>query len=286
VDSTLKDSIMVFSRKTFVLLGGLPRSGSTLLCNILAQNPSIHSTATSGCMDVMFGIRNQWDRLVEHQSNPHREGNQRTKLRVLKAVFDAYYSEIEKPVVVEKCRGWLSLMEMAEAVLGQNAKVLVPVRNVADVLASFEKLHRRQSATGQTAGEAENYFQFQTVEGRCEFWMRPDQPVGLAVNRIHDALIRGFGERLHFVRYLELTTKPREVLNSIYAFLGMEAFEHDFSNVEQVTQEDDAMHGFEGLHTIRPRVEPGQSDWRQILGPCGERYSNINSIWNPEIRSH
>ncbi len=120
----------------------------------------------------MFGLRNHWDKLIEHQSNPNRSANQRTKQRVLRAVIEAYYAEVLKPVIVEKCRGWLSLLEMADAVLDCPVKVIVPIRNVADVLSSFEKLHRRKSALGQTPGEAEHYFQFQTVQGRCEFWMR------------------------------------------------------------------------------------------------------------------
>jgi len=266
------------AKKEYVLLGGLPRSGSTLLCNILAQNPQIHATATSACMDVLFGVRNSWDRLIEHQTNPDREACQQTKLRVLRSVLNAYYSEIRKPIIVEKCRGWLSLLEMAEMVLGKSARVLVPVRNVADVLSSFEKLHRRQSALGQTPGEAENYFQFQTVEGRCEFWMRPDQPVGLALNRIHDALTRGFGDRIHFVRFIELTTNPAKTLDGIYEFLGVNPFRHNFNQVEQVTIEDDTLHGFEGLHKIRSRVEPVPSDWRKILGINGEKYAGINPM--------
>src|SRR5581483_9536721 len=103
--------------KKFVFLGGLPRSGSTLLCNILAQNPAIHSTATSGCMDVLFGVRNSWDQLIEHKANPDREGNNRTKLRVLHAILQAYYADVERSVIIEKCRGWISLLEMAERML-------------------------------------------------------------------------------------------------------------------------------------------------------------------------
>jgi sulfotransferase len=265
--------------RRFVLLGGLPRSGSTLLCNILAQNPAIHATATSGCMDVLCGIRVGWDRHIEHKTNPDRAENERRKLNVLRAVLQAYHAEVNKPVIIDKCRGWIAMLEMAEFILGHKAKVIVPVRDVPDVLSSFEKLHRRQSSTRQTRGEAENYFQFQSIEGRCEFWMRPDQPVGLAVNRIHDALTRGFADRMHFVRFADLTSKPRETLNSIYSFLGLAPIEHDFNHVEQVTREDDSEHGFEGLHDIRPRVQPVPSDWRQILGPAGQRYAGISSLW-------
>jgi sulfotransferase len=261
--------------KQFVFLGGMPRAGSTLLCNLLAQNPSVHATATSGCMDVMFGVRNNWDRLVEHRANPDRDANQRAKQRVLRAILDAYYAEIDRPIVIEKCRGWPSLIEMADAILERPATVIVPIRNVADVLASFEKMHRKRAALGQSSGEAENYFLFQTIAGRCEFWMRPDQTVGLAVNRILDAKARGFADRMVFVRFADLTHDPAATVRELYSRLGWESFEHNFCNIQQVTREDDTVHGFDGLHVIRSRIEPVKSDWRDILGPWAEAYSSI-----------
>jgi sulfotransferase len=74
--------------KSFAFISGLPRSGSTLLCNILAQNPETKvSKATSGLHDVLFGVRNQWDRLVEHQA----EGVDPARLkRVLQSIFHSY----------------------------------------------------------------------------------------------------------------------------------------------------------------------------------------------------
>ena len=35
----------------------LPRSGSTLLQNLLAQNPDIYATPTSGVLELIFGAR-------------------------------------------------------------------------------------------------------------------------------------------------------------------------------------------------------------------------------------
>jgi sulfotransferase len=150
-------------QRRFYFLGGLPRAGSTLLCNLLAQNPEIHATHTSGCMDVMFGVRNNWNNLIEHKAHPDNDAMQ----RVLRGILVSYYATVGKPVVIDKCRGWVSLIEMAEFALGRPVKILVPVRDIRDVLASFEKLWRAQAAAGQTAGEAQNYFNFQTVAGRC-----------------------------------------------------------------------------------------------------------------------
>ena len=258
--------------KTFYFIAGLPRSGSTLLANILAQNPRFHTTSTSGIMDVMFGVRNSWDKLVEFQATPNEEA----KIRVLRGILESYYADIEKPVVFDKCRGWLSLLEMAETVLGYKAKVLVPVRDIRDVLASFEKLWRDSSRTGQVVQESSNYFKFQTAQGRCDTWLAPDQPVGLAYNRITDALVRGFTDRMFFVDFDDLTGKPEQAMKSIYEFLGEEKFTHNFDHVEQVTWEDDTVHGFKGLHNIRSKVAPLPTQWPTVLGPFAEQYSKLN----------
>jgi len=258
--------------KTYHFIAGLPRAGSTLLCNILAQNPLFHTTGTSGIMDVMFGVRNQWDNLVEFKAAP----NEPAKLRVLRGILDNFYSDVEKPVVFDKCRGWLSLLEMAEAVLGHKVKVLVPVRDMRDVLASFEKLWRENSQTSQLNQENKNYFNFQNVESRTEVWLQGDQTVGLAYNRIRDALIRGFGDRMYFVHFERLTTDPEQVMKEIYQFLEKEPFKHDFNNVEQVTFEDDAVHGFKNLHAIRHKVEPMAPQWQKVLGPFADKFKSLN----------
>src|SRR3989344_3597345 len=99
-------------KKTIHFISGLPRSGSTLLCNILAQNPRLHTTATSGIMDIMFMVRNNWDTLVEFRAHPDEEA----KERVLKGILESYYATADKPVIFDKSRGWVSLLEMAEKV--------------------------------------------------------------------------------------------------------------------------------------------------------------------------
>jgi hypothetical protein len=38
----------------------LPRAGSTLLQNILAQNPSIYATPTSGVLELIFAARGNY----------------------------------------------------------------------------------------------------------------------------------------------------------------------------------------------------------------------------------
>jgi sulfotransferase len=262
-------------QKTYYFIAGMPRAGSTLLANVLAQNPRFHATATSGVMDMMFGVRNSWHNHLEFKANP----DDAALLRVLHGILEGFYANIDKPVIFDKCRGWLSLIEMAEATLNQKVKVLVPVRDIRDILASFEKLWRENAKTSQSGAEAGNYFQFQNVEGRTENWLRGDQPVGLAYNRIRDAVARGYLDRMHFVHFEKMTSDPKASFDAIYEFLGEEPFKHNFDRVEQVTWEDDSVHGFKGLHDIRQKVAPIPPNWPKTLGSFAEQYGRMN-FWN------
>ena len=249
--------------KTFYFISGLPRSGSQLICNILSQNPRFHVSPTSGILDILFSVRNNWDELIEFKANPNEEG----KKRVLRGILDNYYADVEKPVCIDKSRGWLAYLEMAEMILERPAKVIVPVRDLRDILASFEKLWRKGASTRQIAQERENYFLWQTVEGRCQVWASSNQPVGLSYNRIRDAISRGYQDRLHFVRYEELTKYPARTMMLLYNFLEEDYFEHDFSHVEQVIFEHDEVYGLGSeLHSIRSKVESQPPQWPSVLG--------------------
>jgi len=263
--------------KQYFFISGLPRTGSTLLCNILAQNPKVFVTrSTSGCHDILFNIRNNWDKLVEHQAGGATIEQQKA---VMKAAFEAYY-QTDKEIIFDKGRGWLSLIEMIEFVLDKKVKIIVPVRDIKEILASFEQLYRKSTGQTQWAVETSQYFKTQTTEGRCEIWASADQPVGLAFNRVKDAITRGLTDRLYFMEMDNLTSNPKQEMQKIYKFLELEPFEHDFNNVEQVTKEDDiGIHKIPGLHDIRSKVEPLPRKATKILGPeISKFYSNIE-MW-------
>lgn len=263
--------------RTIHFIAGLPRSGSTLLCNLLAQNPRFHTTSTSGIVSIVRMVNDRWYPILPKDA----PGIEADRKRSLSAILHCYHDDplVQKPVVFDKSRGWLGNLNLAEAALGRRAKVLVCVRDIRDVLASFEKLWRKNAATWAQPQEQQHYVEYQTVEGRCQVLMRADQVVGGAWQRIKTALGHGMHERLHFVEFEKLTTKPLETIQRVYAFLGEPFFEHDFENVEQLTTEDDFMHGIPGLHTIRSRIEPMEPQWPKVLGDVANKYLPHNNLW-------
>ena len=233
-----------------------------MLTNILGQNPNFHVSSTSGILDIIMNVRNMWQKLPEFKATPNEAG----KIRVLKGILNNYYGDVEKPIVFDKSRGWVAQLEFVENLLGRKAKILVPVRDITEILTSFEMIWRRDSKTRQVPQEAKHFIDFQTIRGRCSVWMKPEQPVGIAYNRVRDALHRGFADRMHFVEYDDLTNFPKQTMDSIYKFLEEEPFEHDFADVKQITHEDDTQFGFSELHTIRSKVEPKPKMALSVLG--------------------
>lgn len=267
-------------------VSGLPRSGSTLLMNLLGQNPNHYVTPTSGLIELFVRIKNQWKDCLEFKA----EGYDKVKPRVegsLGGILTGYFRKelAEDKVCFDKSRGWLQYIEDVENCLGRKIKVLVTVRDPRDILASFEKLYRNRGIEYHYPVGKE-FFQAQTVVGRAENLLLDGSVVGITINRLRDAILRGVRDRLVLIPYHSLTNHPKETLNAIHNQLGLEPFDYDPDNVDQITVEDDLVHGID-LHKIQSKVLPGKTEtWRGILPDqyafqVGNRYADIINLLNP-----
>ena len=150
--------------RKFYYLGGLPRSGSTLLTNILLQNPKFATTATSSLLDFMLQIRDNWNKLEGHKVYE----NGQDKWGVIRAIMQAYH-KTDKEIIFDKNRGWSNHIEFVEKVTGEKVKIIACVRNLEDICSSFEKLFRKNRADGEIHGEFNNP-QMKTIDGRVGVW--------------------------------------------------------------------------------------------------------------------
>lgn len=255
-------------------ISGLPRSGSTLLANILAQHPDCFVTPTSGCHETLFQLRNTWHTWKEHQADP-KASSPHNLVRMMGAMLQSYH-DTDKPVVIDKARSWLHSIEMTEATLGRKAKIIVPVRDIAEILASFESLYRRNAHISAVPGD---FLSSQTTEGRVRHWASSAGELGIAYNRLKDALQRDLSDRLLLVEFTDLTHNPEETMKKVWEFLGMEYPKHDFQNVEQTTHENDLVHGYKDMHKISPVVTPATLKARRILGDALWREFSASETW-------
>src|SRR4051812_10062618 len=108
------------SNVPIIFNSSLPRSGSTLLQNILGQNPSFHVTPTSGLIELVVGIRDRWADQIEFRAQPQELVLPRI-VGAMRGLIEGFYkNELrEGRIVVDKSRGWLAYIELLEQILGE-----------------------------------------------------------------------------------------------------------------------------------------------------------------------
>ncbi len=246
----------------------MPRAGSTLLANLLAQNPRFHCTSTNDLLDVLCTVRDKWMSCTGFIAQGLKQIEPRI-LDLLRGSIEGFYREEFQAgkTVFDKSRGHLSKIELLEQILGHPVKLIVPVRDIRDVVASFEKIWRRSVLTDHPVTGADS-FRCLTVQGRSERLCSIDHTIGYVVAALQDAFQRGLADRLVIVPYHELTHDPVGTVARVCYECGLEPFTCDPWHVEQVTQEDDTVYGMPDLHTTRPIVEPDAGNsWVGVLPP-------------------
>jgi sulfotransferase len=252
----------------------LPRSGSTLLQNILAQNPDIYATPTSGVLELLYGARTNYTTSPEFKAQDAdlmKKGWQ----AFTKAGMDAFYNAItDKKYVVDKSRGWGIHYEFLQFVQGGEPKIICMVRDLRDIFASMENNFRKNpDKQSQILDWAKG--QGTTVEKRIDIWIQ-NPPVGLALERLLEILRMNIGSKMLFVKFEDLCLYPDTTMIQIYQYLGIPYYQHDFDNIQQVTKEDDEVYGAFGDHVIRTKLEPVRSRAKELLGKdvCDWIYNN------------
>lgn len=253
---------MQFSKK-IVFNSSLPRSGSTLLQNILAQNPRFYSSATSGLADLLLASRHAFTTGTEFKAQD---------ADLMAAAFRGYcqfaihgfYEEItDRPVCIDKCRSWFHYYDWLKT-FHPDPKIIVCIRDLRGILGSMEKLYRKNRHL-MDSNEDVLKMNMVTIENRVVHWLNT-LPLGIAHARLIEAVELGNHKKFCIVRFEDLTADPEAALRGVYEYLEEPWFEHQYENVEQVTRENDALHGIYGDHTIRQKVAPLPLDYHEILG--------------------
>ena len=254
----------------------LPRSGSTLLQNIMGQNPKFYVTPTSGVLELVFAARKNYTDSLEFQAQD-AELMRNAFLGFCKQGLEGYYNSItDKEYVLDKSRGWGIHYNFLNAFY-PDPKILVMIRDPRDILASMEKKFRQNQDKDSGLVDHAN-MQGTTTEKRIDIWAS-SQPFGMAMERLYQMIKEGIDKKVHFIKYENLTLKPERELSKIYDFLGVEPYEHDFDNIEQVTQEDDSVYGIYGDHKIQNKLSFKPSNADEILGSNAAEWVRNNYAW-------
>ena len=241
----------------------LPRAGSTLISNIIAQNPKFYCTPTSGLSSLILNSKSAYNSGEAFKAQDSKE-MENAFLSFAKHGMQGYFKGItDKSHILDKSRDWAINYGLLEKIQ-DNPKVICMVRDVRSIYSSMEKNFRKNP-------HKENHVQNvqklvgTTLDKRIDLWA-DGLPVGIAMDRLKDIFQQGLDKHMLFIRYEDLMSNPHDVMNRIYDYLHVDRFEHSFDKIKQLTHEDDTVHGIYGDHTLREEFKMLPNDFEQVLG--------------------
>ena len=251
-------------------MAGLPRSGSTLLSSILNQNPRFYSGPSSPVLGAMFAVEQNFigNELYTGYPKPDQVRE------IIGSIPHHFYSDVDKPVVFDKNRAWTARVPYIEGYIGQQAKILVPVRRVDEILTSIlTMVHRNPFQEGQ---ERVNFVDEQLIKtntpindyNRCMYLLNDGGIVYESLNAIMMGFQQNVRDKMHFVDYNDLVDNPEKTMEDIYDFLGEEHYDHDFDSVSNIHRENDLnTYGLGDMHYVRSQVKKTAPPPASVLPP-------------------
>lgn len=256
------------NEKTYYFISGLPRSGSTMLSAILNQNPRFYSGPSSPVTKLILLLENQL--LNDELFLAYPKKNQTDRL--IADIIYHYYSDVQKPVIFDKNRSWVERLHHISGYIGIEPKIICPVRNISEILASFIAMHRRNPY--QINGKI-NFIDEMLIKNdllltdnnRCQYLLSNDGIIGQSYGAIKQVVIEGKQKNLHFVEYDDIINNPEETLRQLYGFLDEEYYDnHDYCNLINIHRENDALvYGFSDMHEVRKEIKKTSINPTDIL---------------------
>ncbi|NBX72908.1 MAG: hypothetical protein EBQ89_01275 [Alphaproteobacteria bacterium] len=94
--------------KKAIFVTGLPRAMTTLLCNILANNPKIGGGETSPLLEYVYGARYNFSNTPEVKSALSEMEMTDSFMAFCKGGMNSYAEQITtKEIYLDKSRGWI-----------------------------------------------------------------------------------------------------------------------------------------------------------------------------------
>lgn len=207
-------------------LVGLPRSGSTVLSKILNQHPNIFVSPTSPFLD--FYHRSL--KALEDIEKSHSAGYVIDKQTVLFNTAFSFYNR-NKPHLIEKNRDWINHYKSVNLNLQKDAKFIMTIRPIEEVITSFYKLivlkNRRK----------------EDIDSLFEIYVKKDYN-----NLLKHSHLK---EHLCIVTYKDILENNTQTMKKIETYLKVKHHDYDLYNIEDETPENDEKWGITGLHDVR-----------------------------------
>ena len=243
--------------KHLIYVTGLPRAGSTLLCQLLDHHPEIYCPRHSSPLcQTLVGLRQHLsdNDFLRAQLDVEFDLVYQRLMNAFQGFMNGWFAETDKEWVVDKNRGWLNHIETV-AQLDPNFRMVVCVRELGQIVGSIEAQHQKtilldfpdHLANLSRYGRADKLFADTGVVGG---------PLG-SLEALQD-LSTELQERLYYVVFEHLMQEPVSVMQGIYDWLQLPKAEFDPQNLTVKPHESDSYYRFKYPHVTRTAIAAPQ----------------------------
>ena len=253
--------------KQLFFLVALPRSGNTLFTSIINQNPEIVCTPNSITLEIMkdlFLLKNT-DVFLNYPDHKSLDN-------VLDSVFDTYYKDWPQRIIID--RGPVMTpgnFELMQKHFKRSFKVIVILRDLMDVLASYMKWYKNNSDAFPNRHNCKN------DEEKLSMVMNKQGAVAKDLEAIKNAF--NYPNICHFVKYDDMVAQPEQEFRKIYQFINLPYYNHKFEDLKQVEVNgmsyDDKIVG-KNMHKIKTVVRKEYNPYiEKIPERIRQKYGHI-----------
>ena len=268
---------------------GLPRSGSTLLMNILQQNPQIFTSSTCPTSYLLNSCNKTASEVSEFIAMKQSVMNECLTGFFTQGI-DGWYSALtDKPVVFSKSRVWDTSLDFIFHAY-EDPKIIITIRDLRDIICSFEKLLKKYPVWN--IGSKEEPFRLHTFDKRIELYCTDiSANLGRPLYYMPHVLewVQKRPNNFYLFRFEDFNKNPTQTLDNIYQWLGMPTYSHDLNNIPQAQQyEHDTVYRALVSHETASRHKKLKPSWPDEMSPSQSatviaNNENFYKTFYPEI---
>jgi sulfotransferase len=269
--------------KTYHFMAGLPRSGSTVLSAILNQNPDVYASPQTDLIGMLYNLESSIPNYESYKAGLLHQGF----ASVMHKMADTFYSHIDKPIIIDKNRGWGTPYnwDNLSGYVSAKGKVIVTMRPILEVLASFVKVSKESQKVTQHLQYlnpnlwVSNYRD--ETDALVENLMMPNGELDRAIFSVAN-LVKNYRDRVHIVWFDDLLDNPVATLDGVHEFLGLDSFDYNFNKIQAVDKHNDLnAYGVARLHDVKKKLARPKTDPASYLSKYSiQKYQNALDFLN------
>lgn len=250
--------------KQIIYVTGLPRAGSTLMCQLLGHHPQIysivHSSPLSQIIDTLRHSISD-NQFFLAQADTDFDLAYERLINAYRGFINGWFAETDRPAVADKNRGWLRMIDTVN-LLDPGFRMIVCLRDLRQIFGSAEAQHQKTLLL-----DFPDHMAPYSAFARADALFGPEGVIGgplKSIENLHDADDE-LRKRLCYVTFEALANHPVQTMGTVYQWIGLPDAPSDPENLAVKPHESDSYYRFKYRHATYPKIrvpEPHRIPYR------------------------